>query len=293
MICPHCGTEVAESRVCPSCGYGLVRTPVDPRSALDEPTLAVLPEPLADFDLVHTNVNSELGVGSSVEPVVSDGAMRSGLPLFPAGWPVSAAPSTRRGSYSPLNSNARPLGVRRQTPRVPRRQSRRAPKVTQPMALKFEEPIDVKSNRRESAVAGSISASLVRRFGAAAIDLFIVGVIDVGVLSLTARLAGLPIESVTELPLLPLIGFLTLINSGYVVTLTGFGGQTIGKMVFGIRVVSNDGAPASLWSVFVRSAAHFVSVLPFGLGFINVLFGAGRAFHDVVAETNVVRRQSL
>ena len=290
MICPHCGAEIVENSVCASCGHGPVRTAVEARSLPNEPTVTVLSSPLADFDLVHADVNVELAIGTSSESLVSDGAVRSGLPLFPVGWPASNTPSISRNSPSSPNSTARPLGVRRQTSQVRRPRSRRKTKVTQPMALSFDEAVDVQSNRGQSAGNASTSASLARRFGAAAVDLCIIGVIDGGILSLTARLADLPIESVAELPFLPLIGFLMLINAGYVVTMTGFGGQTIGKMVFGIRVVSNDGTPASLWSVFVRSAAYIISVLPFGLGFINVIFRTGRALHDVAAETNVVRR---
>jgi uncharacterized RDD family membrane protein YckC len=76
------------------------------------------------------------------------------------------------------------------------------------------------------------------------------------------------------------------------VLFTAAGGQTIGKMATGIRVV-NAGAdmPArvSFATTMIRTVSCLGSVLALGSGFLPILFSARRrAFHDRVAETHVV-----
>ena len=86
-----------------------------------------------------------------------------------------------------------------------------------------------------------------------------------------------------------------LLNGGYLATFTAAGGQTIGKMATGIRVVPADpdaGATdrVPLGQAIVRAAGYLVSVLPAGLGFLPALFGPERrALHDRLADTRVVK----
>ena len=75
---------------------------------------------------------------------------------------------------------------------------------------------------------------------------------------------------------------------------TAAGGQTIGKMIAGTKVASaasTEGAGrVSFGTAMVRAAMCFVSVLPAGAGFLMALFRAdGRALHDAVADTRVIR----
>jgi uncharacterized RDD family membrane protein YckC len=72
------------------------------------------------------------------------------------------------------------------------------------------------------------------------------------------------------------------------------GGQTIGKMAAGIRVVPGDpAAPLSERVTFghavLRAAAFFLSLLPLGLGLVPAFFGDRRGVHDRLADTRVVR----
>lgn len=122
----------------------------------------------------------------------------------------------------------------------------------------------------------------------------IVGSIDVGVVYLTLRLLGLTFADVGALPPIPLVAFLMLLNGGYATMFTTAGGQTIGKMLAGIRVVQVlDAGTVSrvpLDRAVIRSAAYLASLIPAGLGFIVALFSAdGRALHDKVAETRVIK----
>jgi class 3 adenylate cyclase/uncharacterized RDD family membrane protein YckC len=68
------------------------------------------------------------------------------------------------------------------------------------------------------------------------------------------------------------------------------GWRPVGKRLLGLRVVGADGGPVRARRVALRSACYAVSVLPFGIGFLWPLWDArGRAVHDLIAETLVVR----
>jgi uncharacterized RDD family membrane protein YckC len=110
------------------------------------------------------------------------------------------------------------------------------------------------------------------------------------VIDATLRVVGLPWREADKLPLLPLIGFLCLLNGGYLAGFVAAGGQTMGKMLAGVRVVAEDGRRASLGQAIVRAAAYAVSVLPLGLGCVPALVSADRrTVHDRLAGTRVVR----
>jgi|GEM_PF-929552 len=85
-------------------------------------------------------------------------------------------------------------------------------------------------------------------------------------------------------------------NFLYVIVLTWWTGQTLGKMIFGIRVVSAraDGARNSrltLGQVLLREiVGKTVSFIVFGIGFIWVAFqDQKQGWHDKIAKTYVVR----
>jgi uncharacterized RDD family membrane protein YckC len=133
-----------------------------------------------------------------------------------------------------------------------------------------------------------------RRLGAAAIDLVLLGGINFAVVVLALRQLGLGLGSTGALPLLPLAAFLLFLDAGYLLMFTAAGGQTIGKMAAGIRVVgTSPGAvindEITLGGAAMRTALMSVSVLTLGIGFLPGLVGEGRALHDRLAHTRVVR----
>ncbi|MEM4658574.1 MAG: RDD family protein [Candidatus Methanosuratincola sp.] len=74
--------------------------------------------------------------------------------------------------------------------------------------------------------------------------------------------------------------------------LTAFGGQTLGKRVFGIRVVTDSGEEPGLGRSFLRVIGYFVSSAVFYLGFIWSIFDSrSQGWHDKIARTYVVRDQ--
>lgn len=68
------------------------------------------------------------------------------------------------------------------------------------------------------------------------------------------------------------------------------GGQSIGKMVTGLRIVKNDGAPVSMSRILIRHLLGYpLTILTLGIGFlISVVNARGRALHDFLAGTIVV-----
>ncbi|HSS20008.1 MAG TPA: RDD family protein [Pyrinomonadaceae bacterium] len=76
--------------------------------------------------------------------------------------------------------------------------------------------------------------------------------------------------------------------------LPGLTGVSAGKWATGLRILRDNGAEIGIGRAFLR---HFVgyplSFFPFGLGFIfAALNSRGRALHDLIANTIVVRERS-
>lgn len=170
------------------------------------------------------------------------------------------------------------------------RQKKRRRSTTDSMSLDFEHG-ESSVGKKGIPPSRSLSlASVSRRVGATLIDALILGGINASVLLLTGRLAQISVDSFREITLLaPLVAFLMLLNCGYVVALTTFGGQTIGKMLLGIRVVLGTDKSADCRAVLIRTAVAILSFAPLGVGYLYVAIGRSRALHDVVANTKVIR----
>lgn len=66
-------------------------------------------------------------------------------------------------------------------------------------------------------------------------------------------------------------------------------GQTLGKLLLNIRVVSKDGSPLSLGKLLLRYIGYIISGLPASLGFIWVGFDKERrGWHDMLSNTRVI-----
>jgi uncharacterized RDD family membrane protein YckC len=69
-----------------------------------------------------------------------------------------------------------------------------------------------------------------------------------------------------------------------------FSGQSVGKMLTGLRVVKSDGDSPTLGKLFMRHfVGYFVTFLTLGLGFLPaVLNKSGRTLHDYISGTIVI-----
>jgi uncharacterized RDD family membrane protein YckC len=87
-----------------------------------------------------------------------------------------------------------------------------------------------------------------------------------------------------------LTAFNLLFGSAYYIVCHWTWGQTIGKMVLNLRVVTTDGLPISLGTSVLRYIGYWLSTLILLVGYLMVgLRSDKRARHDLVARTRVIR----
>ena len=184
-----------------------------------------------------------------------------------------------------------PLAVRR-TPENPRLRSltKVVAQEAEPV-LQFEEPAapdePVPQPRRVATapLAGGLSTPSARLV-AAAVDHVILGAIDLTVLYFTLKVAAVSSADWQQIPFVPMVAFLVLLKLLYFSAFTAVGGQTIGKMGSGIRVIADDGAALQPMRAVRRSLALLGTL---GAGFLPAVLGDDRrAIHDRVAGTRVV-----
>jgi uncharacterized RDD family membrane protein YckC len=216
-------------------------------------------------------------------------APREELPLFGPPIPDEEALITKASPPRP------PLAVRRATPEVAR--LRAEPQLRTPsfdLALDMPETSPAPGERAAGdpwdRAGESENAGVGARLFAVLIDLVILAAIDAVVIYFTMQLCQLTIEDLGILPKGPLVAFLLVQNGGYLVAFTA-GGQTLGKMAAGIRVVPSDSEGSlDLGCAFLRTAMWVVLAVPAGLGFLTALFSRDhRGLHDRFAGTRVVR----
>ena len=288
MRCPLC-RHIAFKDVptCPNCGGALT-------SRTDEPKLSLSTSedklgPLADFSLRPPTDSPR---PAAVVSRVRRGSVRRGRGLNR----VPTVSVGQRGLSWTVEGSGRESGALaiRKTLIRPRSRTREPGGVISEPAFSFESreaDVGVHGGGRDIIEeAGFRTVGMLRdRLASAFLDTFLLILVDLGVVYLTARMAGVFLGGLEQLLTLPFLMFLLLLNGGYAVVLTVVGGQTVGKMVVGLRVVSADGSPVGLGRALLRTGACSLSVLPVGLGWSGVLFGKGRAFHDVLADTRVVK----
>jgi uncharacterized RDD family membrane protein YckC len=104
-------------------------------------------------------------------------------------------------------------------------------------------------------------------------------------------------ELPSEVPYLAIALSLALVplalglGAGYYLQSWGVRGRTLGQRLFGLEVEGEDGSrPPGLSRAFLRLLGYGFSVCLFGAGFLPIAF-SGRALHDRIAGTRVVRRE--
>ena len=314
MRCPKCRYVGFEDHDrCRNCGYDFSLS--QPAAPIDVPIrTGDTPATLSDLRL---SVQRRRSASAALTPPGADSVpLSSGVPtpeterlggLTPGPFDLPLF-NDHRDDLPLVSGNTpprQPLGVRR-TAVTPR------PRIAEPAgrepALEFPDTVEldeVTSEADEPAIAAaphprangvvdtSESAASGARLIGAGIDALIMGGVDAVVLYFTLRLCGLPFTEIRALPPIPLIGFLLMLNGGYMTMFTAAGGQTIGKMLAGTRVVSATPSGRAqrlpFGTALVRAAACVISVVPAGAGFFMALFRSDRrALHDAVADTRVI-----
>jgi uncharacterized RDD family membrane protein YckC len=294
MKCPKCGYLGFESvDRCRNCGYefALAAAPDPLELALRDTRLK--PDPLDDFTLVESTPLKTARPPSS--PPSTE------LPLFWGGATPAATPAPGARDDEPLitaaSSPRPPLAVRRATPEVPRLrpQAPRAPMLDLRPTEAAGAPAAGIRGRYEAGRAmapgpGPEAAGLLPRLLAAAIDLVVLAGIDALVIYFTLKICGLTLADLSLLPKAPLAFFLLVQNGGYLIAFTA-GGQTLGKMASGIKVVAaDDTQPLDVGQALRRTFFWVLLAVPAGLGFVTALLNdERRGLHDRAAGTRVVR----
>lgn len=139
-------------------------------------------------------------------------------------------------------------------------------------------------------------AGLGSRFGAAALDLLIQGVILLA-MTLALSLAGSVVSGDLSVFLLG-VGTLAVavVVIGYYVVFEALnGGRTPGKAAFGIQVSTVDGSALTLAAVTLRTLMRIVDFLPaaYAIGAISIVATArNQRLGDLVADTVVIRTRT-
>lgn len=293
MKCPTCGYigfEAADK--CRNCGYDFTLA----AGAAPGPELAIT-ERVAEGVLqdIPMRAGPEAARESDLDKVLQNLDRVLGGPERAADLPLF------EGEAEPMvdatAAPRRPLSVRRATPdpaRLRPKPVRHQASSPQPLELPLppDEPRQAPSQRRAPAAGTDPppAAPPALRGFAAALDLALLAAIDLIVVYFTLRMCGLTTADIGLVPKVPLGVFLMLVNGGYLAAFTAAGGQTIGKMAFGLKVVGHADLPVSGGLAVLRALGCLVSVASFGLGFLPALVAeGGRAIEDRLADTRVVR----
>lgn len=86
----------------------------------------------------------------------------------------------------------------------------------------------------------------------------------------------------------PLVGLVW--PFGYYIFFWGTRGQTPGKMMVGIKIISTDGAPMSEGEAALRLIGYAISGIVFYLGYLWIIWDKDKqGWHDKIASTYVVK----
>lgn len=154
-------------------------------------------------------------------------------------------------------------------------------------------PLMAPAHRHEAHVRVRYRAPFALRCGALLIDYIVLALILTFSIMIArlmgggARLAGGSAEKIgIVLTLIVAIADLGV--------LAGITGRSIGKWTTGLRIERISGGPPGILRALLRHVIGYpLSLIPFALGFLMVtVVPSGRALHDYLAGTVVVRRSS-
>lgn len=271
--CRACGGRLtADEDLCPWCRAPNPMADLRPRDRFPDP----VPHRLDDEDEFHEH---------------DDGpAFAPRRPARPVPADLRAEESFARDAVSRADSSAPP-----QAGEAPRRDLDRDPPPTRvddprDRAWLLEEP----AGEPSPASALLPRAHFLQRSAAFVIDLVILAMMNGAVFFVTLAAVGFarklrgsgdPGDLFAALFTAGQIGLLF----GYFGVLHAGPGQTIGKALLGLRVISLDGADLALRQSLLRAGAYVFSALPLGFGFLLAGLPPWRALHDYLVGSRVVR----
>jgi len=282
MKCPKCGYLGFEQvDRCRNCGY--------------------------EFSLSSSSAIQELPVRTDTAVIgpLDDLALDTPQPAQsgPSELPLFGSPTSPISDDTPLITKPSPprtpLAVRRSTSEVPRARAGPIRAASLDLGLDLDGYTSAAPSaaaRAQEALArpggpvANEAAGLGSRAAAVTIDLLVLGAIDVAIIYFTMQICGVTIQEFAIIPQGPLVAFLIVQNVGYLVAFTA-GGQTLGKMAAGIKVVAAESNRSiDVGQALKRTVAWLLLAVPAGLGFLTALASRDRrGLHDRFAGTRVVR----
>jgi len=147
----------------------------------------------------------------------------------------------------------------------------------------LENNVDITTSQQPPRYAG-----FWMRFWAYLLDLLVVGSIDRLIVYPLFRLFGLSADKATMFS--PIAIVTAIVFYSYFVLMTKFFQQTIGKMVFGVKVVALNGEKLTWLTVIFREVVgKFIAKFILFIGFLFVVFSEKKqGLHDQIADTTVV-----
>ena len=148
-------------------------------------------------------------------------------------------------------------------------------------------PIPQMAQARPVAIANEIYAPFGIRLAAVLVDLMILGVANAILILIYMFLFHIPQKVIQDSLAINVPGL--FLEACYQVYFLSQYGGTPGKMLMGLRVVSEDGSRLTVMHALARYLAFWVSAFTLGIGFLLVIFDPQRrALHDHLAKTRVV-----
>ncbi|WP_427137139.1 RDD family protein [Psychrobacillus psychrodurans] len=126
------------------------------------------------------------------------------------------------------------------------------------------------------------------RFWAYTVDILVLASIGMLLIKPIFRLFSLELNNSEWYA--PFTVITAVIFYGYFVLMTKLCSQTVGKMVFGIRVISKDGGKLKWGTVLFREwVGRLISIIPLNIPYLVIAFTPKKqGVHDFIADTLVV-----
>lgn len=130
------------------------------------------------------------------------------------------------------------------------------------------------------------------RFWAFLLDLVVVGSLHRLIVYPVFKLSGVDIDQTFMFS--PAVIATTIVGFAYFVLMTRLFQQTLGKMVFGLKVINKAGGKPSWSAVLFREVVgKFISETVLFIGYVAVVFSKKKqAWHDMIADTYVIHQRS-
>jgi uncharacterized RDD family membrane protein YckC len=296
MKCPKCGyIGFEQTDRCRNCGYDFVLA-ASPVPEPDLPLRRTEAAPLGDFDLGDAGPpaagearGARRRYDPDLDPRVTPPGRTPGIDL-----PLFEDAAAAEAPLVPAAAATPPLAVRRSTPPAVRARPRATPRVVMPAPETrlpladgpFAPPMRVDPQDAADASLPSPGSRIL----AGVLDWSLFLGVDAVVLYFTLKICRLDVAEALLLPLPPLVAFLVLLNGGYIALLTAAGGQTLGKMACGLKVVGPDDGAVPPGRAIARTVLLLLATLAAGLGLLPILLTSSRrGVHDQLAGTRVVR----